>query len=264
MKKLLVVIFAIAIGYGGYLFFIHESAERSDAKANPAKPLAEFADVAGEESQKGVAGPNDVPSESAVLSRDAQEIRDMHERFTDWGDRHGYAEYKNMYFKLSAAEIDSLIEAGDIGGMQHVAGLAMIGEPEKAMEMYTQAAIHGSTAALVQMADMWELHGQKKLKDAIPEELNSFMAPDELASIAYSYAAALRGDEMTAPGNLASMKGRLETLTSEERAAICGLSGRIVSELNQRRLNAGIPAFDNSKTPLFQGALSVSDVFVCD
>ncbi|WP_405240652.1 hypothetical protein [Lentisalinibacter orientalis] len=202
-----------------------------------AQPAASNPNPQSAEADRELA-PNSVATKPQIPREEA-------EKQYRWEAEHGYVYTSDEDYRLlSDAELEQLTVAGDVAAMQQLAVRSMLKRPEEALELYRQAAIHGSTYALIAIADTWRLHATSDTspKSTIGEE-NPYVN-----ALTYTFTAQLRGNN-TAAGTKASEIVTEGELSREQVDNACGLAKGILRELSTERQRIGLPQFDNSPSP---------------
>lgn len=112
-----------------------------------------------------------------------------------WKTAHGYADFHRDFGGLSERELLSFAQAGEIGALHVLASRHAHKQPDKAIEYYQKAAVHGSTYALVLIGELYMFHATD---DGLIEEVKT-EENGALHALAYNFAAQLLGDNAVTP-----------------------------------------------------------------
>ena len=190
--------------------------------------------------------------ESANRSDSATELQTLNKSQIDellaWKVRHGYADFHQDYGGLSEADLSSLAEAGEIGALHVLASRRAHKHPDKAIEYYREAAIHGSTYALILIGEIYMFHASD---DGLIEGVNT-QDDGTRKALAYNFAAQMLGDNATSP---VQSKRLIETVLGEQllddsiTGEICENAKSIYSDIEDARIENGFLPHDNSVAP---------------
>ena len=169
----------------------------------------------------------------------AGSMRDQDEKRTRWLAEHGYSLDNRTYYLLSAKELKELAESGDVEAIQNIAFKYVGEDTEKALATYRVAAAHGSTSALIAMAD----HSLTGLPDDGAGRSKAITR-----SLSFALAALKRGDYMIGPNKFAELKTRF-AVSEEVIAHACSEAVRELAVTENVRTAIGMGYFDQPDPP---------------
>ncbi len=163
-----------------------------------------------------------------------------------WNESHGYLhdpESNNPYSGYKFSQLMELAEQGDIEAIYQVSGSTILYDKdyEKGLSLLTDAAVRGSTLALVRTGNHYT-NGQ--LPTAVEGQDNNLLAAT------YYMAADLRGDSTgTVMVDIALQKAGIDTANKAEFDSVCKAATDLLASLSEQRSQLGLGDFDNSRKP---------------
>jgi hypothetical protein len=166
------------------------------------------------------------------------------EQLRVWNEKRGAFSYYRDYGHLSDQDLEALGSTGDIGALQMLAERHNISSPEESIAHLEQAAIYGSTFALVQAGDLHYFHTKRgsNLVDADNPDAGPTM------SLAYYLAAQIAGDDFNTAASTPQLLSEYE-FSDEMTSEACREAKSIASRLEQRRIALGLNEYDRTPAP---------------
>ncbi|HZX22232.1 MAG TPA: hypothetical protein VFF18_01740 [Woeseiaceae bacterium] len=164
-----------------------------------------------------------------------------------WERERGYMSAERMHLRsLDEGQLQELIAQGNTEAITTLAGRYLTIDPRKMMELYEQAAVLGSTSALVSASSVWA-------SPWISQNVSTMRVSENppVNMLAMLLAAQLRGDNVLVPQRLRQLKTDY-SFTESEIAEACEGAVRLYRQLEARRLALGQNYFDNTPSPLGQ------------
>jgi hypothetical protein len=164
-----------------------------------------------------------------------------------WERERGYVTAQRIDLRsLDEGQLRELIAQGNTAAITTLAGRHLTTDPKKMMELYEQAAVLGSTSALVSASSVWA-------SPWISENVSTMRVSDNppVNILAMLLAAQLRGDNLLVPERLQQLKIDY-SFTESEIGEACAAAVRLYRQLEARRLALGQNYFDNTPSPLGQ------------
>ena len=164
-----------------------------------------------------------------------------------WERERGYMSAERMHLRsLDEGQLQELIAQGNTAAITTLAGRHLTIDPREMMELYEQAAVLGSTSALVSASSVWA-------SPWISQNVSTMRVSENppVNMLAMLLAAQLRGDNVLVPRRLQQL--RIDYGFNEsEIAEACEGAVRLYQQLEARRLALGQNYFDNTPSPLGQ------------
>ena len=164
-----------------------------------------------------------------------------------WATSRGYDTVEFHWYKVDDSFVESQAIGGDLGAQKYLAWKTMAADTTASMHWLREAALGGSTAALMGMAERSKLIAEQRLENPWPDRADE--SDFRVLSLAYPLAAQLRGDNLTAPQTAVRNVTALN-LSVEEIAEACIRAKELYDELVAERMNRSMGAFDNSTPPI--------------
>ncbi|WP_405223704.1 hypothetical protein [Lentisalinibacter sediminis] len=204
-----------------------------------------------ETSERDSSSPQDMgePDSSSAVA-DAQSSKPSALAITRqeaWERERGYMSAERTHLRsLDEGQLQELIAQGNTAAITTLAGRYLTIDPRKMMELYEQAAVLGSTSALVSASSVWA-------SPWISQNVSTMRVSDNppVNMLAMLLAAQLRGDNVLVPRRLQQLKTDY-SFTEAEIAEACAGAVRLYRQLEARRLALGQNYFDNTPSPLGQ------------
>jgi hypothetical protein len=184
------------------------------------------------------------PNERAVDEWTPEALREV-EELKNWQRAHGYFNASREFGRLSDSELEPFIKSGDVGALQEIADRRSIKDPRESIAYFEQAAVYGSTSALVRAGHLHSFFANREvntLVDSDDQNMGSSMA------LGYLLAAQMAGDDLAA--GIATEEALNKTeYTDEMKTAACQQAQAIIDRLQHQRLQIGLSDFDLTPAP---------------
>ena len=148
--------------------------------------------------------------------------------------------------KLGPEELMMLVEQGNNTAMRVIGNRSFVKSPNRMLSFNERAIVNGNLPALLSVAVSWS-----NPYVANAEAATTFKVAEDpsVNTLALVLAAQLRGDNIKAPELLDQTMG--DYIFSEEQIAeSCAAAHIFISRVEAKRLESGLPRFDNSPSPL--------------
>ena len=166
----------------------------------------------------------------------------------EWKTTHGYANFHRDFGELTERDLLSLAQSGQIGALHILASRNAHKQPDKAIEYYRKAAIHGSTYALILIGELYMFHATD---DGLIEEIKT-EENGALQALAYNFAAQILGDNAVTPIQSTRLIDTVlgEALSDESvTRQICRNAHSIVDDIQETRTANGYVPYEQSIAP---------------
>lgn len=166
----------------------------------------------------------------------------------EWKVRHGYADFYRDFGRLSEMDLLSLANSGEIGALHILATRYAHKQPDKAIGYYRDAAVHGSTYALILVGELYMFHATD---DGLIEDVKSEESASRQA-LAYNFAAQMLGDNAVSGIQSARI---IDTVLGEAMAdasvtrEICNNAHAILNFIKETRTANGYVPYEQSIAP---------------
>jgi len=164
-----------------------------------------------------------------------------------WERERGYISAGRTHLEsFNEGQLRDLAAQGNTAAIAIMAGRYLTIDPRKMMELYEQAAVLGSTSALVSASSVWA-------SPWISQNVSTMRVSDNppVNMLAMLLAAQLRGDNVLVPERLQQLKTDYSFTESEIEEA-CAAAVRLYRQLEAKRLALGQNYFDNTPGPMGQ------------
>jgi len=164
-----------------------------------------------------------------------------------WAISRGYTYFidNDEYKTYSKEVLQKLADTGDIRAMQTLAELVQRNEHDRAINLYNLAAVYGSTKSLGDLSG-WAASTSVALDDINDKKSKTIEA------MAYIKVAAMRGDNFLYITDMQSPQTANPSnisMTEDDYAKVKVLAQQIYDDLQKKRDELGLGAFDNSIPP---------------
>lgn len=167
------------------------------------------------------------------------------EDLKDWQRAHGYFNASSEFGRLSDTDLEPFLESGDVGALHEMADRRSIKNPKESIAYLEQAAVYGSTAALVRAGQLHTFYANREENVLI--ESDDSNAGSSMA-LAYYLAAQMAGDDLAA-GIVTEEALNNTEFTNEMKSDACQNAQLILERLQQQRLSIGLSDFDSTPAP---------------
>ncbi|WP_405240262.1 hypothetical protein [Lentisalinibacter orientalis] len=224
---------------------------RGDSDSEPADSTPQVIANTVAASERDSSSPSDMGEpDSSSATADAQSGKPSALAITRqeaWERERGYMSAGRTHLEsFNEGQLRDLAAQGNTAAIAILAGRYLTVDPREMMELYEQAAVLGSTSALVSASSVWA-------SPWISQNVSTMRVSDNppVNMLAMLLAAQLRGDNVLAPERLQQMKTDY-SFTESEIAEACEGAVRLYRQLKARRLELGQNYFDNTPSALGQ------------
>ncbi len=253
LKYFFVFCAALILAVAGYFLLLHDDSRPLDpatATGNRSTTVAE--ENAPTKPEEKPASVDQVPPSDAEAYM-TQEDKEEQQR---WKVERGYAPGNTRdYFDLTDQELRDLADAGNLLAMQFLASKISITDPGESLKLFEEAAVHGSTMALVTAAETIRFHD---LHNLALSQMEGFEPAIE--SLKYAYVAEMRGDNVSGGVKKWHVIDHFN-LDERDAARACAKARALYRSLEEQRLSLLGQQFDNS--PSRFGVQSRNSNFDC-
>lgn len=176
---------------------------------------------------------------------------------------------ERFYDHLEPAALDELAAQADLGALQRLASQRRLSDPPAAVALYRRAVDQGSTAAMLELAGLYDTLARISDDDwpgerpdpAMLDELDGDGPGRDLReeSLAWLLAALRDGGEALAdPDRLDWARGMAAALEPTRRNAACSRSVTLFLQATVARRSAGLPPVRRTPPPLFVAATGLT------
>ncbi|MEM9386401.1 MAG: hypothetical protein AAGA68_15190 [Pseudomonadota bacterium] len=208
------------------------------------------------------------PVTSDVVEVSSDEFAALQEESAVVRKRNGWIDLPNdqpAYLTYDNDLLEALVAYGDVIAADWLGTKYSWNDPATSKEIFTEAAIFGSTAALVAIAQMQyhmatgsltEAGAAKKMSKQL--DVNS---PHLDQSVAWAMVALARGDEL-AISFLNDLASQVVAFAPARKAYVCEEFHRLYNEIAREREQRGMRPFSNTPSPIVN--ISYQSMSVCN
>lgn len=185
------------------------------------------------------ASASSVPTQNQYYSVNSENVNTLEDfpNAKSWKESVGYFsdEEENEYGRLSKNVLEELAKSGDLKAMQTLADQESFNDLNRAKELYYQAAVYGSIPAIRSL---------KSFK--VGEYLRNKKTEDAMEAYAYLHVIVKRGDLNAKYNDIGIFSEVYDFYPNDAQLHyIENRSNQIMEDLERRRRELGLPAFDN-------------------